>query len=198
MSSPTVERERRWHDLSGRDLSIGALGVTVVLWASAFVGIRDAADSFSAGPLSRGRHLVAADALTVMARPWRHRLPSGRALLLLVLAGVSWFGAYNVALNAGEQQVDAGTAALVVTVGPILIALFAGILLKEGFPKPLLIGIAIAASGVVLISLSTRDESAVARNRVARSTARSTPAGYVRASYLLLRMAWIGGGTETG
>ena len=76
-------------------------------------------------------------------------------------AGVTWFGAYNVALNAGEQQVDAGTAALVVTVGPILIALFAGILLKEGFPRPLLIGIAIAASGVVLISLSTRDESAV-------------------------------------
>ena len=99
--------------------------------------------------------------LTVLARPWRHRLPSGRPFLLLLLAGVTWFGAYNVALNAGEQQVDAGTAALVVTVGPILIALFAGVLLKEGFPRPLLIGIAIAASGVVLISLSTRDESAV-------------------------------------
>jgi drug/metabolite transporter (DMT)-like permease len=161
VSSPSIERDRRWHDLSGRDLSIGALAVTVVLWASAFVGIRDAADSFSAGPLSLGRLVVAAVVLTALARPWRHRLPSGRPSLLLVLAGVTWFGAYNVALNAGEQQVDAGTAALVVTVGPILIALFAGILLKEGFPKPLLIGIAVAASGVVLISLSTRAESAV-------------------------------------
>ena len=144
-----------------RDLSVPALVVTVVLWASAFVGIRDAADSFSAGPLSLGRLVVAAVVLTVLAKPWRHQLPSGRPFLLLVLAGVTWFGAYNVALNAGEQQVDAGTAALVVTVGPILIALFAGVLLKEGFPKPLLIGITIAASGVVLISLSTRDESAV-------------------------------------
>ncbi len=162
MSTPPITKpERRWYDLTGRDLSIGALGITVVLWASAFVGIRDAADSFSAGPLSLGRLVVAAVVLTVLAKPWRHRLPSGRPLLLLVLAGVSWFGAYNVALNAGEQQVDAGTAALVVTVGPILIALFAGVLLKEGFPKPLLIGIAVAASGVVLISLSTRDESAV-------------------------------------
>jgi drug/metabolite transporter (DMT)-like permease len=144
-----------------RDLSVPALVVTVVLWASAFVGIRDAGDSFSAGPLSLARLVVAAVVLTVLARPWSHRLPSGRPFILLVLAGVSWFGAYNVALNAGEQQVDAGTAALVVTVGPILIALFAGVLLKEGFPLPLLIGIAVAASGVVLISLSTRDESAV-------------------------------------
>jgi drug/metabolite transporter (DMT)-like permease len=158
---PTTKPEQRWYDLAGRDMSIGALGITVVLWASAFVGIRAAADSFSAGPLSLGRLVVAAVVLTVLARPWRHRLPSGRPFLLLVLAGVTWFGAYNVALNAGEQQVDAGTAALVVTVGPILIALFAGVLLKEGFPKPLLIGIAVAASGVVLISLSTRDASAV-------------------------------------
>ncbi|MGI9084226.1 MAG: DMT family transporter [Aeromicrobium sp.] len=157
----TTAPERPWHDLSGRDLSVAALAVTVVLWASAFVGIRAAADSFSAGPLSLGRLVVAAIVLTVLARPWRHRLPSGRPFLLLVLAGITWFGAYNVALNAGEQQVDAGTAALVVTVGPILIALFAGVLLKEGFPRPLLIGIAVAASGVVLISLSTRDASAV-------------------------------------
>ncbi len=144
-----------------RDLSVVALGTTVVLWASAFVGIRASGESFSAGPLSLGRLLVAAVVLTALARPWRHHLPTGRPLLLLLLAGVTWFGAYNVALNAGEQQVDAGTAALVVTVGPILIALFAGILLKEGFPRPLLIGIAIAAFGVVLISLSTRHESAV-------------------------------------
>ena len=89
MSTPTTERDRRWHDFSGRDLSIGALAVTVVLWASAFVGIRDAADSFSAGPLSLGRLVVAAVVLTALARPWRHRLPSGRPFLLLVLAGVT-------------------------------------------------------------------------------------------------------------
>ncbi len=148
-------------DLSGRDLSVLALGTTVVLWASAFVGIRAAGDSFSAGALSLGRLVVAAIVLTVLARPWRQRLPTGRPFLLLMLAGITWFGAYNVALNAGEQQVDAGTAALVVTVGPILIALLAGVLLKEGFPRPLLIGIAVAVSGVVLISLSTREESAV-------------------------------------
>ena len=40
-----------------------------------------------------------------------------------------------------------GTAALVVTVGPILIALLAGILIKEGFPQPLLIGIVYRRTG---------------------------------------------------
>lgn len=40
-----------------------------------------------------------------------------------------------VALNWGEQQVDAGTAAMVVNIGPVLIALLGGWLLKEGFPR---------------------------------------------------------------
>lgn len=148
-------------DVRSRDLSLPALGVTVVLWASAFVGIRAATDSFGPGPLSLGRLVVGALALTVIARPWRHRLPRGRTLGLVVVYGVLWFGAYNVALNAGETSLDAGTAALVVNIGPILIALLAGWVLKEGFPKPLLLGMAIAFCGVALIALSTDHSGAV-------------------------------------
>ncbi|MEH3033899.1 MAG: DMT family transporter [Aeromicrobium erythreum] len=144
-----------------RDLSVPALGVTVVLWASAFVGIRAATESFDAGPLTLARLLVGAVALTVIARPWRHRIPRGRTLGLVVVYGVVWFGAYNVALNAGETSLDAGTAALVVNIGPILIALLAGWLLKEGFPRPLLLGMAIAFGGVALIALSTGHGDAV-------------------------------------
>lgn len=144
-----------------RDWSVAALAVTVVLWASAFVGIRAVADVFEPGPLSLGRLLVGALALVVIARPWRHRLPRGRTLGLVVVYGVLWFGAYNVALNAGETYLDAGTAALVVNIGPILIALLAGIVLKEGFPRPLVVGMAIAFAGVVLIATSTRHDTAV-------------------------------------
>ena len=49
------------------------------------------------------------------------------------MCGLLWFGVYNVALNEGERYVDAGTAAMLVNVGPILIALLAGVILKEGF-----------------------------------------------------------------
>ena len=147
--------------LADRDLSVPALAVTVVLWASAFVGIRAVADVFEPGPLSLGRLLVGAVALTVIARPWRHSLPRGGTLGLVVVYGVVWFGAYNVALNAGETSLDAGTAALVVNIGPILIAVLAGFLFEEGFPRPLVVGMAIAFTGVVLIAISTRDADAV-------------------------------------
>ena len=144
-----------------RDWSVAALATVVVLWASAFVGIRAVADAFEPGPMSLGRLLAGTVALTVIARPWRHRLPRGRTLVLTLVFGVVWFGAYNVALNAGETYLDAGTAALVVNIGPILIALLAGIVLREGFPRPLVIGMAVAFAGVVLIATSTRDSSSV-------------------------------------
>ena len=39
-------------------LALGAALVTILLWASAFVGIRDAGAEIGAGPLSLGRLLV--------------------------------------------------------------------------------------------------------------------------------------------
>lgn len=142
-----------------RDLSLPALLVTVVVWASAFVGIRALGDTFSPGSLSLGRLVVGAVALTFFARPRSTPLPKGRPLLLVALYGVVWFGAYNIALNAAERDLDAGTTALIVNVGPIFAAVIAGILYKEGFPKPLMIGMGIAFAGVALIAVSTDSDS---------------------------------------
>lgn len=144
-----------------RDWSTLALSVTVLLWASAFVGIRAVSDAFGPGSLTLGRLVVGSLALAVIARPWTHRLPRGRTLVLTAAYGVVWFGAYNIALNAGETSLDAGTAALVVNIGPLLIALLAGVLLREGFPRPLVAGMAVAFAGVVLIALSTRHSTSV-------------------------------------
>jgi drug/metabolite transporter (DMT)-like permease len=138
-----------------RDLSLPAMLVTVLLWASAFVAIRALGDTFSPGSLTLGRLVVGALALTLIVRPGRVPLPRGRPLQLIVLYGVIWFGAYNIALNAAERDLDAGTTALIVNIGPALIALLAGVIFKEGFPKPLLIGIGVAFAGVVLIAVST-------------------------------------------
>jgi drug/metabolite transporter (DMT)-like permease len=146
---------------SSRDLSLPALLVTVLLWASAFVGIRAIGDTFSPGSLSLGRLVVGSIALTTIAWPRREPLPVGRPLLLIALYGVVWFGAYNIALNAAEQHLDAGTTALVVNIGPILIALIAGFLFKEGFPRPLLIGMAVAFAGVALIAAGAHSDSSV-------------------------------------
>jgi drug/metabolite transporter (DMT)-like permease len=68
---------------------------------------------------------------------------------------VLWFGLYAVVLNAAEHHLDAGTTALVVNVGPILIAVLAGVYLREGFPRGLVTGLVIAFSGVVTIATAT-------------------------------------------
>ena len=65
-----------------------------------------------------------------------------------MLIGVLWFGVYNVALNEGEQRVDAGTAAMLIQVSPVLIALLAAMFLGERFTVNLGVGLALAFGGV--------------------------------------------------
>ena len=138
-----------------RYLALGAALVTVTLWASAFVGIRDAAQHLSPGALALGRLTIASVALGLIVLARREPLPSWRDLAKIAFVGVFWFGIYNIALNEAEQRVDAGTAAMLVNIGPILIAVLAGLALHEGFPPRLLGGMAIAFAGVVVIGSAT-------------------------------------------
>ncbi len=131
-----------------------AAGVTVLLWASAFVGIRSAGTYFDPGALALGRLVVAAVVLGVLVALRREPLPRGRDWWLILAVGVLWLGVYNVALNAGEQVLDAGTAAMVVGIGPIFIALLAGWLLREGFPRFLVLGLGVAFAGSVVVGWS--------------------------------------------
>jgi drug/metabolite transporter (DMT)-like permease len=144
-----------------------AITVTVLLWASAFVAIRHVGKDFSPGALSLGRLLVGSVVLGVVvvirgnkdprpdsASPW----PVGRAWIRLIVCGVLWFGLYNVALNAAEQRIDAGTAAMLVNIGPILIAILAGLTLGERFGSTFVVGAAIAFLGVIIIGVATSHE----------------------------------------
>jgi drug/metabolite transporter (DMT)-like permease len=135
--------------------AIGAAAISLVLWSSAFVGIRAAGDDFSPAALALGRLTVAAIVLGAVVVARREPLPRLCDLPLIVLCGLLWLGAYSVLLNAAERRVDAGTAAMLVNVGPILIALLSGWLLAEGFPPTLFVGCAIAFAGVAVIATST-------------------------------------------
>lgn len=140
-------------------MAVAAALTTVTLWASAFVGIRAAGAALDPGPLSLARLLVAALVLGTIVAARREALPPRSDVPRLLFCGLLWFGAYNVILNAAEQRVDAGTAAMLVNVGPVLIALLAGLLLREGFPRSLLAGCAIAFAGAVVIGAATRSHS---------------------------------------
>jgi drug/metabolite transporter (DMT)-like permease len=139
-------------------LVLSAALTTVVLWASAFVGIRAAGKELSAGSLTLARLLVGTVALTTLMALRRERLPPTRDVPRLLAVGVLWFGIYNLALNEAERHVDAGTAAMLVNVGPVFIAVLAGVLLKEGFPRTLTIGCATAFAGAVLIGAATSNQ----------------------------------------
>ena len=140
-------------------MPVAAVCVTLFFWASAFVAIRHLGHDFSPGALSLGRLLVAAVCLAVVAAPRGLPRPTGREWAVIATIGVLWFGIYNVALNAGEQRVDAGTAAMLIQVSPVLIALLAAVFLGERFTVWLGTGLALAFAGVAVISLSTSEGS---------------------------------------
>lgn len=134
---------------------MAAAGVTVLLWASAFIAIRSAGEYFSPGSLALGRLIAGAAVLTAIMLVRRESWALPRAAWPGVAAtGVLWFGVYMVMLNWGEQHLDAGTASMIVNVGPILIALLGGWLLKEGFPRRVLAGIAVSFCGAVVVGFS--------------------------------------------
>ncbi|MCH1882506.1 DMT family transporter [Agrococcus sp. ARC_14] len=139
-----------------RLLVIGAVVVAVLSWASAFLVIRAVANDFDPGALTLGRLAVAALALgavQLVRGAWVP--PTRREWLLLGVFGVSWFLIYNLALNAAEHELDPGTAALLVNVAPLIVALVAGTLLGEGFPRWLIIGAIVAFGGIALIGVAT-------------------------------------------
>jgi len=137
--------------------ALAAALITVTLWGSAFVGIRAAGQTFSPGGLAVGRLLVSTAVLGAVALFRRQPLRPRRDLVGIALYGVLWLGVYSVALNAAERLVDAGTAAMLIASGPILIALLGGLFLGEGFPRSLFLGSAVAFAGSLLIGFGTAD-----------------------------------------
>jgi drug/metabolite transporter (DMT)-like permease len=132
-------------------LPLAAVATTLVLWASAFVGIRHLGESVPPGALSLSRLIVMAIALLALMRGRLPRLPTKREWPLIAAGGASWFGVYNLALNESERRIDAATAALIVQIGPLLVALLATFFLGERLTTWLLIGMGVGFSGVVII-----------------------------------------------
>lgn len=133
--------------------------VTVVLWASAFVAIRDAGPALSPAPMALLRLAVAAVALTVpvlIRGQVLRRIPrSGKPLLLVTACAVLWLAGYTVALNTAERHVDAGTAALLVNLAPLLVAFGAAAFFRERLTRWVVIGAAVSLAGVAILALGS-------------------------------------------
>jgi drug/metabolite transporter (DMT)-like permease len=129
-----------------------ALGFTLVIWASAFAGIRAGLRAYSPANLAVLRFLVASSVLAIYAGIAHFRRPELRDLPGLALTGLIGITFYNLALNYGETRVTAGAASLLIASVPIWTALAARFWLHEKLTAVGWCGVFVSFAGVALIS----------------------------------------------
>lgn len=129
------------------------LVASILLWASAFVGIRIGLLGYSPGPLALLRFLVASVSMGVIyylqgltkVIPWSDRI-------ILLMGGMAGIGVYNICLNFGELTVSAGIASFVIGVMPVLTIFLSMIFLKEKINRGIWLGILVSLFGLFLLA----------------------------------------------
>jgi drug/metabolite transporter (DMT)-like permease len=137
--------------------TLAAASVTLLLWASAFAGIRAGLEAYAPGHLALLRFLVASAVLGAYAIVTRLRPPKVRDLPAMLLMGFLGITVYHVALNYGEVTVTAGAASLLIASAPTFTALLATAFLGERLKGWGWVGIAVSFTGVALITLGERE-----------------------------------------
>ena len=129
-----------------------ALSAALVLWASAFAGIRAGLRDYAPAHLAVLRFLTASAFLVIYASIAHFRRPQCRDIPGFFLTGAIGITYYNIALNYGETKVAAGTASMLIASTPIWTALFARIGLGERLHVRGWAGIFLSFAGVVMIA----------------------------------------------
>ena len=130
-----------------------ALGVTIIIWASAFAAIRAGLEGYTPGHLVLLRFLIGSALLLVYAAATRMPPPAWRDVPTIFLGGFLGFYGYHTGLAFGELTIEAGAASLIIASVPVFTALLAAAFLGERLGPLGWIGTAVSFCGVVLISL---------------------------------------------
>jgi drug/metabolite transporter (DMT)-like permease len=144
-------------------LTWAAIATTLLLWASAFAGIKagmrltpsgiPGPDGYGPGQVALLRFGTASLVLAAYALITRMRLPSREDLPRILVAGLLGITGYHLALNFGEVRVAAGAASLLIAAGPVFTAILSFVFLRERLTLVGWLGIAVAFAGVAVISL---------------------------------------------
>ncbi|MEQ6353375.1 DMT family transporter [Lysinibacillus sp. M3] len=132
---------------------ISAHFITILLWASAFPGIRVALTAYSPEHISLLRLLVGSFVLIIIAVITKTPLPALKDIPIILLLGFLGFTVYQVALNYGEQTISAGVASLLVSTTPIFTALLAVFFFREKLGLWGWLGSLVGFCGVAFISV---------------------------------------------
>ena len=141
-----------------------AIAGLLLLWASAFAGIRagmrltpaglPGPGGYGPGELALLRFGTASLVLGLYAAARRMRLPERADLPKIFLAGFLGISVYHAALNFGEMTVQAGAASLLISAAPVFTALLSVAVLRERLTGLGWAGILLAFGGVSLIAFS--------------------------------------------
>lgn len=129
-----------------------ALSFTLVVWASAFAGIRAGLRAYSPANLAILRFLIASAVLAVYAGIAHFRRPALRDIPGLIFTGCIGITFYNLALNYGETRVTAGAASMLIASVPIWTALAARFWLHEKLSAVGWFGVFVSFAGIALIA----------------------------------------------
>lgn len=130
---------------------------TIIIWGTAFPGIRMGLEAYTPEHLTLLRLLIASLILLMFAFIYKLRLPDLKDIPVIFIFGALGFTIYHIALNYGEQSVNAGPASLIVSVTPILTAILASVFMNEKMKLNGWIGGVISLVGIAFLSLSQGD-----------------------------------------
>ncbi|WP_329142638.1 DMT family transporter [Streptomyces sp. NBC_01456] len=129
--------------------------VTAALWGSAFPAISIALPGYSPTAIAVLRMGISALLLLPFLLQGRIRTLGLRDALRMATFGLAGMTAYQLLLYAGEQSVDAGTAAMLISTSPIFVMLLGAFLLGERPSARGTVGLGVALSGALLIAMTT-------------------------------------------
>lgn len=128
--------------------------LTMVMWASAFSGIRYMLDFMTPMSFTVLRMVIASATMLVVGLLRGVKLPERRDLKYVVSAGILGFSGYHLLLNLGATHISAGQASFIIATTPIWTAVLAAKFLRETITMRIAGGLAISLLGVSIISLS--------------------------------------------
>ena len=130
----------------------------IMLWSTSFVATKMAYESFSPLTLGACRFIIASLALTMLVRIWGgFIIPPAKDLLLLSVSGLLGITLYFAMENIGVNMTSASNAALIVASYPAITILLERCCYGISISWVKGVGIALAAIGVYIISISTSD-----------------------------------------
>lgn len=128
----------------------------IIFWAFAFPFIKIGLEELNPINLTIMRLFIvcAIFLLIILLIPKKFSPIHKKDILPLFLLGFLGVVIYHLALNYGELYVSPSVASLIIATIPVFTVIFATIFLKEKITKKIMIGISLALSGVVIITLT--------------------------------------------